>query len=747
MKSFTGKFSSVRGWAPLLALLLGAGMMISACGDEEVPAPTTPAPPPPAPAPAPTPPPEPTPEPTSPATPENLRVSGTTSTSITWMWDAVEGALGYQGQFSTDSTFTDADPTFIIIAPATSHTVSNLSGNMPGQFRVRSGAGTSITDLTYSDWTEGVSGTTDTPPAATALAAPGGLNAGSAEDDSITLAWNEVDDAESYEVEQRAEDAVNYSPASCDGEGNVVEETTCTVTDLDSGTSYDFRVRGLPADDDDAHVAGAWGTTSGTTTGRGPATTTVTPGGMGMANVRWHNGGDSNAVITFVWDREGDAMYETYVLEDPADIHDDDPCENVADMDSADTPRYASRGSATSQDITTTAPGTVRGLCVRAEGSSGASFAWGISPPEEPDNGTPDIDKDKTVELMWTDVDLKEAFDYEIHLAADPERPAGANKIDATSEATSRDVQAACDAGALVDRFTPDIDLSDRTVTVDSGLNPHTGYLLCIRASNTAGVGSWAVPIANDDATGYGTSDHVALELYTRPTAPPSLQSDGYESTDATGSDNERLAPAWEIGTRSVTNVPRNASDFNVSVFFQDERKAATLKVADCSVDTAPEGYDIVAESTLTVEDGLSGFTVQVPAGSAIERLGYTRKVYLCAQGDSTDGAKVGTGPGPWTISSVLNVTKPSTSLSTDSDSVTDTEATITIRGWNNVWWYKTNADGADCVSVAAGTDEATLSSLTAITSYSVAAWDADTCDSATSTRLGTTSFRTKATS
>ena len=112
MTSFTGKFSSVRGWALLLALPLAAGMMISACGDEEVPAPTTPAPPP-APAPTPTPTPTPDPEPTGPATPENLRVSATTSTSITWTWDAVEGAVGYQGQFSTDSTFTDADPTFI----------------------------------------------------------------------------------------------------------------------------------------------------------------------------------------------------------------------------------------------------------------------------------------------------------------------------------------------------------------------------------------------------------------------------------------------------------------------------------------------------------------------------------------------------------------------------------------------------------------------------------------------------------
>ena len=119
MKSLTGKFTSVRGWALLLALLLGAGIMISACGDEEVPAPTAPAPAPtPTPTPTPEPEPEPEPEPTGPATPENLRVSATTSDSITWTWTTVEGVLGYQGQFSTDTTFTDSDPTFLIVAPS-----------------------------------------------------------------------------------------------------------------------------------------------------------------------------------------------------------------------------------------------------------------------------------------------------------------------------------------------------------------------------------------------------------------------------------------------------------------------------------------------------------------------------------------------------------------------------------------------------------------------------------------------------
>ena len=139
MKSLTGKFTSVRGWALLLALLLGAGLMISACGDEEVPTPTTPAP---TPTPTPTPTPEPEPEPTGLATPENLRVSGTTSTSITWTWDAVEGALAYQGQFSTDSTFSrtsarpDPDPRPADV-PHCRSTAGQHDRTLPGPVRHR----------------------------------------------------------------------------------------------------------------------------------------------------------------------------------------------------------------------------------------------------------------------------------------------------------------------------------------------------------------------------------------------------------------------------------------------------------------------------------------------------------------------------------------------------------------------------------------------------------------------------------
>ena len=276
MKSFTGNFPAVRGWALLLTLLIGAGMMISACGEEEVPAPTTPTP-----APAPPPAPAPEPEPTGPAAPANLRVTAFTHNSITWTWDAVEGALGYEGQFSTDSTFTNVAPPFIIIAPNTSQTVSNLSGNMTGYFRVRSGTGTSLTALTFSDWSAGVSGTTGDPPPAVPLSAPSGLDASDATENTVSLSWNRVSNAGTYEVQQvgPGEDA-DWGAASCDGGSNVVDDTECVASGLTAGTDYDFRVRAIPSDTVQYSTSGWSSTAVARTDGTAPAqpTTPVTGG-------------------------------------------------------------------------------------------------------------------------------------------------------------------------------------------------------------------------------------------------------------------------------------------------------------------------------------------------------------------------------------------------------------------------------------------------------------------------------------
>ncbi len=644
MKSLTGKTASVRGWALLLALLVGVGMIISACGEEETPAPTTPAPPPPAPPPAPE------PEPTGPAAPGNLRVTGTTSSSITWTWDAVEGVLGYQGQFSPDATFTDTDATFLIVAPATSHTVSNLAGNTTGHFRVRSGTGTALTDLSYSDWSDGVSGTTAAPPPATALDAPDNVRSTDRSDDSITLEWDSVDDADTYEVEQREPDD-DWSDANCgaDDADNVVDDEECVASGLDSGTDYDFRVRGVPADDDSSHLVGAWSDVAETrTSGTAPLepTTPTSPGGMGALGVKWTADDDS---ITFTWSPTAGSEYEwapaTGAMDDP------NPCGGTTFDDLTVT--NAGTGSQFEVDVPATAAGTVAGLCVRTtdKDNRALSVAWGVRAPDgataTQSSGVDFRDDTNTVAsaLTWTGIALVAPFEYEMRVATDSRHD---NDLVLTTPTTAqmRALQAACSEGSLVDQGDTDVDITLDEVSVSSGLSPYTGYVLCARMRNTTGATEWAVPSA---------------KLFTHPGTPPRPTIDSARSSDTQF--------VWKVASRGRSDVPREndgyaAKTIDFDVTFVDpnnnQRRITTAipSPKDCQAATAPtnrgtwRANDVAAGSITTDSAGvvLRSAEIEANEGPDADTRGVDKRVYLCVR--ATDGDR----NGPWTISSASTV-------------------------------------------------------------------------------------------
>ena len=143
-------------------MFLGAGLVLTGCGDDDTattPAPA-PAPPPPPPAPEPEPEPEP-PAPEAPATPTGLMVSETTETSITWTWDAVEGATAYAVQASADETFDATD--MISVTLETTHTASDLEPETSVFVRVAAAVGT-LEEHVLSEWTTHVTGMSAMPP-------------------------------------------------------------------------------------------------------------------------------------------------------------------------------------------------------------------------------------------------------------------------------------------------------------------------------------------------------------------------------------------------------------------------------------------------------------------------------------------------------------------------------------------------------------------------------------------------------
>ena len=142
-------------------MFLGAGLVLSGCGDDDTattPAPAPPPPPPPAPEPEPEPEPEP---PQAPATPTGLHVDETTETSVEYHWNAVEGAIGYAVQVSMDEMFGADDQ--IIPTVETHVEIGPLPPMTSVYVRVAAAAGTLEAPI-LSDWSTHVTGMTAMPP-------------------------------------------------------------------------------------------------------------------------------------------------------------------------------------------------------------------------------------------------------------------------------------------------------------------------------------------------------------------------------------------------------------------------------------------------------------------------------------------------------------------------------------------------------------------------------------------------------
>ena len=224
-------------------MTLGAGLVLSGCGDDDTA--TTPAPaPPPPPPPAPEPEPEPEP-PQAPATPTGFHVD-TTQTSLTWHWNAVEGAIGYAVQVSTDEMFDDTDT----ISPTaeTSFTVADLPPQTTLYARVAAAAGT-LEAPVLSAWTTHVTGTTDMPPPPPpppmAPATPTGLMAEEGEG-SITWMWDAVEGADGYAVQVSMDEMFDDMD-----ETTYTMETMHTVSDLGYGETRFARVASTSGEGED----------------------------------------------------------------------------------------------------------------------------------------------------------------------------------------------------------------------------------------------------------------------------------------------------------------------------------------------------------------------------------------------------------------------------------------------------------------------------------------------------------------
>ena len=169
---------------------------------------------------------------TTPTTPMNLTAT-VTGDSITWTWDEVEGADGYQIQYSADGVFTGSSET--MDAEGNSYTQERPCARdvgLPagaGDFRRQRRCGNADERLDGPD--EGDDDDAAAPAVPTGLAAEGGAG-------SITWTWDEVEGATGYEVQFSA--SQDFSDAE-----TVMAEGTSYTMELDAGTAGHLRVRAV----------------------------------------------------------------------------------------------------------------------------------------------------------------------------------------------------------------------------------------------------------------------------------------------------------------------------------------------------------------------------------------------------------------------------------------------------------------------------------------------------------------------
>ena len=586
--------------------------------------------------------------------PTGLEVSGQSDDYLEWSWNAVEGATSYDAQISLDdNNFSPPSGTFNGLTRRT-HRVSNLDASDVVFLRVRAVVGTR-----QSSWSAAVRGQTDPPPVVP-LTTPAGLAASNPGRNSINLDWNDVTNANHYEVEQRASGG-SFVAATCRAtDDNEPATSACVATGLTAGTEYGFRVRAIPADDADLQEESAWSSTvTATTTGRQSV-----GGGAGALNLTWRSNPTS---ITWRWDQAGLVDYERKVLTSVQDR--DTPCDTRGAMETQLGNSYTLPSLTTSD---------TRVLCVRTVTTDDAgketkgewSYSWAVTSPANPGvpsdgvqalfeddlDGT-DAKGGKTSALRYSvDYSNQPEFDYEFRFYADESDKTNDNWP--ATNPTGAAAQRRCLAMTQNETITPGGEAAPTTFESGIDLVPFADYRMCYRAVNDDGFSDWAIPVGD------------ASRRWTR-ALKPTIGSAGVRiNTDGTGNANgtTHFRLSWQITTSQdgtlpgVVGTPTTKTDASINaayefkVFATTGSSRGTAADADdvlnaCGGDVPANLAPVADVSDVEIREDISGLR-RFDIWKILQEETRATYYYLCVQDEDLRGSTRGAGHSTWAVSS-----------------------------------------------------------------------------------------------
>ena len=583
--------------------------------------------------------------------PSGLEVSGRATNYIEWSWDAVEGATSYDAQISlADDNFSPPSSTFNGLTQRT-HRVPNLDPNDVVYLRVRAVVGTR-----QSVWSAAVRGQTEPPPIVP-LTTPASLAASSPGRNTVNLDWNDVTDADYYEVEQRAAGGA-WGDATCRAtDDNEPSTSACVATGLEAGTEYAFRVRAIPADDATLRSESAWSSTaSATTTGRQSV-----GGGGGALNPTWRSDADS---ITWRWDQSGLADFERMVLTGVQDR--DRPCETRGvDPEPELGTSHTETGLSTSD---------TRVLCVRTMTTDNAgkvtrgewSYSWAVTTPATPDSPTTPASSNLrwvrfednltgvhetggvVSSLRWTvNYSNQPEFDYEFKFYADEEEKTTDNWPASDPEDSA--AQRRCNSMPVSDTVTPGGQTAPTVFESRIDLAPYAEYRMCYRAVNDDGFSDWAFNFGDT--------------RWTRP-VKPSITNRGVTRTGQNGetSGTSHFRIAWRVTTspdapQADTTDADLKADYRFKVVHTTGSTAGTAADPD-DVLKACQGTSV--PSNLVAAAAVSDAEIRQPTSRGrnfdiwkiFDNDSTNRHYYLCTQVVDVRGLARGAGHSLWAASS-----------------------------------------------------------------------------------------------